>query len=69
MTYRHYIQVYLIILHKYSSDSLYWPSLSTKKITKKIRHALGKYERKWGYATLLTYKEKTFYNPGGLEHV
>lgn len=30
MTYRHYIQVYLIILHKYSNDSFYWPSLSIK---------------------------------------
>lgn len=26
-TYGHFIQVYLIILHKYSSGNLYWPSL------------------------------------------
>lgn len=32
MTYRHYIQVYLIILHKYSSGNLYWPSLFSASV-------------------------------------
>lgn len=81
MTYRHYIQVYLIILHKYSSGNLYWPSLFSAFVaihkgnqtrTEKMYMHTNWVIKDGEYATQLTYNEETisFTNAWiGLEHV